>query len=102
MIAAEQGQEAGLRAGGALDAAEAQRRQAVFDLVQVQHEIVAPQAGALAHGGELRRLKMGEAERGRSRQRAAKRARASMTPTSRSRSRLRPSRIRNRSVLSVT
>ena len=63
VVAAEQGEEAGLRAGRALGAAEAQGRQAVLDLVQVEQEIVAPQAGPLADGGQLGRLEVREAQR---------------------------------------
>ena len=63
MIAVEKGQEARLGAGGALGAAEAERRQTMLDLVEVEDEIIAPQAGALAHGGQLGRLEVGEAER---------------------------------------
>ena len=63
VIAVKQGEEAGLRAGGPLGAAEAQRGQAVLQFVQVQDEIVAPEAGAFADGGQLGRLEVREAER---------------------------------------
>ena len=64
MIAVEEGEETGLRAGGALGAAETERLQAVLDFVEVEDEVVAPETGALADGGQLRRLEVGEAERG--------------------------------------
>ena len=63
VVAAEQRQEAGLGAGRPLGAAEAQRCEAMLDLVQVEDEVVAPQAGPLADRGQLGRLEVGEAER---------------------------------------
>ena len=64
VIAAEEGEKTGLRAGRALDAAEAQRFQTMLEFVQIENEIVAPQTGAFADGRELGRLKMRETERG--------------------------------------
>ena len=62
MIAVKECEKTGLRAGRALGAAEAQCCQTVFDLVQIEQEIVAPETGALAHGGQLRWLEMRKAE----------------------------------------
>ena len=71
VIAVEEGEEARLRSGRALDAAAAQARQAVVDRRHVLHHVLEPQAGALAHRGELRRLevRVGEGGEGRGAQR---------------------------------
>ena len=63
MIALEQGEETGLCAGRALDAAKSQRLQAMLQLMQIENEIMAPQTGAFAHRGQLGRLEVREAER---------------------------------------
>ena len=63
MIAAEQGEEAGLSARRALGAAETQRCQAMLELVQIEQEIVTPQAGPLADRRQLRRLEVRPTER---------------------------------------
>jgi hypothetical protein len=57
-------QKAGLRAGGAFDAASLQPADALLEFRQVQREIVGPQAGALADGCGLGGLKMGVGEAG--------------------------------------
>ena len=62
MVAVEQGQEAGLGAGGALDAAEAQVVAQALEVGQIDHQFLQPQAGALADGGQLGRLEVGEAQ----------------------------------------
>ncbi len=62
VVAVKKGQEAGLRAGGALDAAKFQRRLAVLQFGKIQQEFVAPEGGALAHGGHLGRLEMRKAQ----------------------------------------
>jgi len=56
VIAVKEREETGLRPGRALGAAEAQGLQTVFDLVKVEEKIVAPQAGAFAHCGQLARV----------------------------------------------
>ena len=53
------------------------RREPMVDLVEVEHEVLQPEAGALADGGELRRLEVGVGEAGeRPRCRRAKSASA--------------------------
>ena len=75
----------------------------MLDLGQVQHEVVGPEAGPLAHGRRLGRLEMGEAQAGQVavllRRNAASR---SITATSRPRTSSSASRSSSRSVLSVT
>ena len=63
MIAVEQLQEAGLRAGRAFHAAGLERRDAVLDFRQIERQIVGPQARPPADGRRLRRLQVREAER---------------------------------------
>ena len=81
-----------------------QRREAMLDLGQIEHQVVGPQAGPLADGRRLGRLQVREAQ---ARQVAillgeiGQRDRS--PPTSRPRDQFAaPSRIRIRSVLSVT
>jgi len=62
VVAAEQRQEAGLRAGRPLDAAEAQVLGALLQLVQVQDEIVTTGRRACRRR-QLGRLEVREAER---------------------------------------
>ena len=102
MVAVEQAEETGLRAGGALAALGLELAQAVLDFRQVQHQVVGPQAGPLADGGRLRRLEMGVGQAGQIAILRAKSARRSITPTTRSRTSSSDSRSRSRSVLSVT
>ena len=64
VVASKQFEEAGLGAGGSLDASEAEGIQAVVDLVEVEHEVLAPQTGPFADGGQLGRLEVGKAHRG--------------------------------------
>ena len=58
-VALEQLHKGSLGAGGALDAAQLQGSQPVVDLVEVHHQLVGPQGGALAHGGGLGGLAVG-------------------------------------------
>ncbi len=62
MVAVEELQEAGLGAGGALDAAERQAVEQRLDLLEVEQEVLQPQRRALAEGGRLGRLEVGEAQ----------------------------------------
>ena len=62
VVALKQLQKAGLRARGALGAQKRHMSQPVLQLRQIQQQILNPQAGPLAHGGGLGRLKMGEAK----------------------------------------
>ena len=64
VIAVKEFEEAGLRAGRAFDAAGLERGDAVLELVQIQHQVVGPQAGPLADGRRLGRLQVREAEAG--------------------------------------
>ena len=59
----EESEVRGLGAGGALDTAKRQRADPVLDLVQIQHEFLAPQGRPLADGGQLGGLVVGETER---------------------------------------
>ena len=64
VVAAEESEEAGLRAGRALRAAERRASsRPMFEFLQVEDEIVTPQARPLADGRELSRLEVREAER---------------------------------------
>src|SRR6185436_14139112 len=58
----EEGEEARLGAGRPLDPAAAQGRQAVADLVEVEEEVLQPEAGPFADGGQLGRLEVGVGE----------------------------------------
>ncbi len=62
MVAVEQRHETRLRPRRAFDAAGLQLFQAVFRLVQVERQVVGPQAGAFAHGGGLSGLQVREAQ----------------------------------------
>ncbi len=64
VIAGKQFKEAGLRAGGALHAAEPQRRQTVLYLVEIERQVVGPEARALSNRRGLRRLQMRESQAG--------------------------------------
>jgi hypothetical protein len=64
VVAVEEREERRLRAGGALHAAEGQRGDAMLEIGEVEHEVLHPQRGALADGGELRRLQVRVAEAG--------------------------------------
>ena len=103
MIAVEEFQEAGLRAGRALHAAGLERGEPVLDLRQIEHQVVGPQARPPADGRRLGRLQVREAER---RQVAVllrrTRPARSITAASRRATSSSASRIRIRSVLSVT
>ena len=102
VVAAEKLQKAGLRAGGPLHAEELQLVEAMLDLGEVEDQARSPQAGPLADGRELRRLKVGVAEAGQALPRRRTSPRASMAAARRGRRSPAPSRIRIRSVLSVT
>ena len=90
MIAVEELQKAGLRAGRALHAAGLQRRDAMLDLCQIEHQVVRPQAGPPADGRRLRRLQVREAEVGRSRCCLANSASATITAANRRGDHLQP------------
>ena len=63
VVAVEQLEEARLRAGRALHAAERQRRDAVLEVREVEHQVLHPQRRALADGRRLRGLEVRVAER---------------------------------------
>ena len=63
-ITAEQFHKAGLGAGGTLDTAQRQLADLVVDLLQVHIQLVHPQGGALANGGQLGGLAVGVGEAG--------------------------------------
>src|SRR3954467_3591679 len=63
MIAVEEREKTGLGPGCPLRAAEGEFVAAPFELGEVEREVEQPQAGSLAHGGELGGLEMREAER---------------------------------------
>ena len=65
LVAAEQLEERGLRAGRALRAEQLQARQAELQLIDIHEQLVDPQRRALAHGRELGGLQMGVAKAGR-------------------------------------
>ena len=62
-IVIAQAHKTGLGAGGALGAAKMQRRQHVFQVFKIEYQILQPQHGAAADGGQLGRLKVGVSER---------------------------------------
>ena len=64
VVPVEELQEAGLGAGGALAAQELQGAHTEFQFLQVHEQLVDPEGGPLAHGGELGRLIVGEAQGG--------------------------------------
>ena len=64
LVALKQLHKAGLGAGGALGAAQGQMGNAGVQLLQVHVELVHPQGGALAHGGQLGRLAVGVGQAG--------------------------------------
>ena len=85
MIAVEQRQKAGLRAGRPLRAVGLEARQAVLDLGQVEHEVVGPETGPFADRRRLGRLEVGEGQAGQVAMSPGESARRSITPTSRPR-----------------
>ena len=62
LVAVKQLHEGRLRAGRALAAEHAQVFDAVFYLIQIHQQLVHPQGSALADGGQLCGLEVGEAE----------------------------------------
>ena len=58
MVTLEQREEAGLRARGALDAAQRQIRDAIVEIGEIDHQILHPQRRPLTYRGELRRLQV--------------------------------------------
>jgi hypothetical protein len=64
VTAVEEGEEAGLRSGRALDPAKAQALDPRLHLFEVAQQVVAPQGGAFADGGELGGLVMGKSQSG--------------------------------------
>ena len=64
VVSVEQLHEGGLRAGGALHAAEGDVLDLVFQILEVHDQILVPQRRSLANGHELSRLVVGEAESG--------------------------------------
>ena len=102
VIAVEDLEEARLRARRALHAATGQRRDAMIEVGEVEHEILHPQRRALADGRRLRGLQMRRAERrlGAPLAREGRSARSTLMILPRSSSM--PRRIRIRSALSVT
>ena len=62
VVPLEELEERGLGPGGALDAPEADRLLGVVEVLEVLQQVLEPQAGALAHGRGLGRLKVREAE----------------------------------------
>src|SRR5438105_3239830 len=63
MVAAEEREEARLGAGGPLDSPKPEGLKTVLDLVQVEDEVVTPEAGPFPHSHELGRLKVRETQR---------------------------------------
>ena len=63
MVALEDLEEARLRAGRSLHAAEGKRAAAVIDILDIEHQVLHPERGALADRRELRGLKVRVAER---------------------------------------
>ena len=64
VVAVEELEEAGLRAGRPLDPQELQLGEPLLDLAQVEDQLVAPERRALADRHELRRLEVGVAQAG--------------------------------------
>ena len=62
MVAVEEGQKAGLRAGRPLRPAEFEVGEPVLDLLQVEYQVVTPKRGPLADRCRLGRLQVREAE----------------------------------------
>ena len=103
MVAAEQGEEAGLRAGRALGAAEGQLVAPAFQFVQVEDEVVAATGSArLPTVVSCAGWKCVKPSVGSSFQVWANAPRASMTAASVPHSVVQRLRIRMRSALSVT
>ena len=103
VVAVEELEEGRLRARRALHAAAGQRRDAVVEVREVEHEVLHPERRALADGRRLRGLEVRVAERRlvaplRARTPRARAARDRRVPRSSSR----PRRMRIRSALSVT
>ena len=103
VIAAEDLEEARLRARRAFHAAAGQRRDAVIEVGEIEHEVLHPERRAFAHGRRLRRLQMRRTERRFGAPLAReRRERAQHVARSSPRSSSMPRRIRIRSALSVT
>ena len=66
MVAIKQLQETGLGAGGALDAAQRQLGNLVVDGFQIHVQLVHPERGTFADGGQLRGLAVGVGQAGHS------------------------------------
>ena len=64
LVPFEQLHKAGLGAGGALDSPQAQGVQLKFQVFQVHHQLIHPQRGPLANGGQLGGLEVGVAQAG--------------------------------------
>ena len=64
LVSLKQVQEAGLGAGGAPAAQETHGIQHKIQLLQVQHQVLEPKGGTLAHGDQLGGLVMGVAQGG--------------------------------------
>ena len=103
VVAVEELEEARLRAGRALHAAEGQRGDAMIEIGEVEHEVLHPERRALADGRRLRRLQMRGAERrlGAPLAREVASAREDADDLRRAAARV-PRRMRIRSALSVT
>ena len=64
VVAVEELEEARLRPGGPLAAAQPERLEPADDLLDVQRQVLHPERGALPDRGELRRLEMGVRQAG--------------------------------------
>ena len=60
MVAVEEGQETGLGSRGSLDSSKPELGLTAFEFGQVENQVVAPQTGPFADGGELCRLEVSE------------------------------------------
>ena len=102
MIAVEELEEARLGAGRSLRSAGPEELATVDDLLEIDEQIVDPQADPLADRRRLRRLRWVSPRQTMSFVSAALAASASITPASRAAIRSSESRISIKSVLSVT
>ncbi len=64
VVTVEEGEEAGLGSGGALDPQKLQVGESALDFMKIENQLVAPERGPFAHGDKLRGLKMGVAQSG--------------------------------------
>ena len=64
MIALKQLEETCLGAGGSLGTEQAGTGEAVLHLFEIHQELLRPKGRPFAHSGGLRRLEMGEGQRG--------------------------------------